>query len=240
LSGRLAASLAVLAGLLGGCTLADFPAGASPGPVGSPTLAASASQAAPASGRTVEPSQALAQLSGLRVAGRGPMTGYRRADFGPAWEDTDRNGCDTRNDVLRRDLTDVRLKPGTHGCVVLTGTLRDPYSGRTMVFQRGQGTSELVQIDHVVSLGDAWQTGAAQWSDPKRVAFANDPLNLLAVDGDLNQQKGDADAASWLPPNRGFWCQYATRQVRVKAAYGLSVTAAEKAALTRALATCPA
>jgi hypothetical protein len=219
--------------LLGGCALEGTSAGA-------PSVGASATQAVPAGSGTVDPSQASEQLSGLRVAGRGPMTGYRRADFGPAWEDTDHNGCDTRNDVLRRDLTDVRLKPGTHGCVVLTGTLHDPYSGRTMPFQRGQGTSELVQIDHVVSLGDAWQTGAARWPYTKRVAFANDPLNLLAVDGDLNQQKGDADAASWLPPNRGFWCPYATRQVQVKATYGLSVTAAEKAALTRALAACPA
>jgi len=182
----------------------------------------------------------LGELSRLRVAGRGPMTGYSRAQFGPAWEDTDRNGCDTRNDILRRDLVALRLQPGTHGCVVLGGTLRDPYSGRSILFQQGQGTSELVQIDHVVALGDAWQSGAAPWSAAKRLALANDPLDLLDVEGALNQQKGDATAASWLPPDKAFRCADVARQVSVKAAYRLSVTTAEKAAMQRVLAGCPA
>jgi hypothetical protein len=208
---------------------------------GSPSFGDSASTVAgQGATRPVVLAAVLGELSRLRVAGRGPMTGYSRAQFGPAWEDTDRNGCDTRNDILRRDLEDLRLKPGTHGCVLLGGTLHDPYSGRSILFQRGQGTSELVQIDHVVALGDAWQSGAAHWPSAKRLAFANDPLDLLAVDGALNQQKGDANAASWLPPDTSFRCAYVARQVSVKAAYQLSVTAAEKAAMQRVLAGCPA
>jgi len=199
-----------------------------------PTPTSEPSSSAPAAAGT-----ALAALDTMRVAGRGPMTGYDRALFGPAWTDTDRNGCDTRNDILRRDLTNKTLKAGTNGCVVLTGTLREPYSGTTISFVRGTTTSTAVQIDHVVALGDAWVTGAASWPYAKKIAFANDPLNLLAVKGSLNEQKGDGDAATWLPPNKPFRCAYVARQVSVKAKYGLYVTSAEKTAIQQILVTCP-
>lgn len=181
---------------------------------------------------------AIGAVEHLAVKGRAPRTGYDRELFGPAWQDTDRNGCDTRNDVLRRDLTEDVVKPGTHGCVLLAGVLEDPYTGRTIEFVRGQDTSNAVQIDHVVALSDAWQKGAQQWSGAKRSEFANDPLNLLAVDGPTNQQKGDGDAATWLPV-RPFRCAYAARIVAVKVAYGLWVTAAEREALAGILGSCP-
>jgi pyruvate/2-oxoglutarate dehydrogenase complex dihydrolipoamide acyltransferase (E2) component len=207
-------------------------------PVGSPTglLDDAAAQAAvAAAGRTT----ALAALSALEVKGRAPRTGYDRDNFGSGWVDTDRNGCDTRNDVLARDLTGETFKAGTRNCVVLTGALADPYSGRSIAFQRGQGTSDDVQIDHVVALSDAWQKGAQGLDTARRTAFANDPLNLLAVDGPLNMQKGDGDAATWLPPTRGYRCDYVARQVAVKVSYGLWVTQAEKNAMATVLATCP-
>jgi len=182
---------------------------------------------------------ALAELATLAVKGRAPKTGYDRALFGPAWADVDRNGCDTRNDVLRRDLTAYVLKAGTHGCVVLSGTLSDPYTATTIGFVRGQTTSALVQIDHVVALSDAWQKGAQQLSAETRSALANDSLNLLAVDGLTNQRKSDGDAATWLPPNKPYRCLYAARQVAVKAKYGLWVTRAERDAFGRVLAACP-
>lgn len=185
------------------------------------------------------PGTALALLGTLMVKGRGPMTGYARDQFGVAWTDTDRNGCDQRNDVLRRDLRAIRLKAGTHGCVVLTGTLHDPYTGRTIAFTRGPGTSAAVQVDHVVALADAWVKGAARWDAATRTAFANDPLNLLAVSGSVNASKGAGDAATWLPPAKGFRCAYAARQVAVKARYAVAVTTAERAALARILGTCP-
>ncbi|HEY3438752.1 MAG TPA: HNH endonuclease family protein [Actinotalea sp.] len=180
---------------------------------------------------------ARAALDGLPVKGRAPATGYSREQFGQAWADVDRNGCDTRNDVLRRDLTAVVLKPGTNGCVVLTGTLADPYSGTAIRFARGEH-SDAVQIDHVVALSEAWQTGAQQLSAEQRQSLANDPANLLAVDGPLNQEKGAADAATWLPPNKGFRCAYVMRQVTVKAAYRLWVTPAEHDAIERQLDGC--
>ncbi|MFI2753983.1 HNH endonuclease family protein [Cellulomonas sp. P22] len=180
---------------------------------------------------------ARAKLDALPVKGRAPRTGYERSLFGEAWADVDRNGCDTRNDVLRRDLTDVTFKEGTDGCTVQTGTLVDPYGGATIAFERGERSSE-VQIDHVVALSDAWQKGAQQWTTEVRTAFANDPANLMAVDGPLNQQKGAGDAATWLPPLKGFRCVYVVRQIRVKAAYGLWVTAAERDAMTRELDRC--
>jgi hypothetical protein len=182
---------------------------------------------------------ALAALATLAVKGRAPKTGYDRALFGQAWTDVDRNGCDTRNDVLRRDLKSFFLKSGTHGCLVLSGTLHDPYSGTTIAFVRGKSTSSTVQIDHVVPLSDAWQKGAQQWSTPRRTAFANDLLNLLAVDGPTNQRKSDGDAATWLPPDKTYRCAYAARQIAVKVKYGVWVTSAERDALARILATCP-
>jgi hypothetical protein len=216
---------------------------------GRPTATAEAVTTAPAS--SVQPTaaaagssvasapqgSALAALRTLRTAGRGPMTGYSRAQFGPAWADTDRNGCDTRNDILRRDLVGVTIKPGTHGCVVLTGTLHDPYTATTIQFVRG-GASE-TDIDHVVALGDAWVTGAARWPYAKRIALANDPLNLLAVQSRANRQKGDGDAATWLPSNKAYRCAYVARQVSVKHKFGLSVTPPERAAMERALSSCP-
>ncbi|MGY1848430.1 GmrSD restriction endonuclease domain-containing protein [Blastococcus sp. SYSU DS1021] len=182
---------------------------------------------------------ALAALDELDVKGRAPKTGYDRDQFGAGWVDTDRNGCDTRNDVLARDLTGETFQPGTRDCVVATGTLADPYSGETIPFLRGQDTSADVQIDHVVALSDAWQKGAQGWDEPRRVRFANDPLNLLAVDGPLNMQKGDGDAATWLPPDRGYRCAYVARQIAVKAAHGLWVTPAEHDAMAGVLAGCP-
>ncbi len=188
---------------------------------------------------------ALRKLNTLAVKGRAPKTGYDRDLFGQAWSDDvtvdgGHNGCDTRNDILRRDLTDITLKPGSNGCAVLSGTLDDPYTGTTIRFVRGQGTSSAVQIDHVVALSDAWQKGAQQLSPQQRVDFANDPRNLQAVDGPTNQKKGAGDAATWLPPNKGYRCTYVSRQVEVKAAYRLWVTQAEKDAIIRVLSSCGA
>jgi hypothetical protein len=184
-----------------------------------------------------DPRTAAQQLDRVAVKGRAPKTGYSRARFGPAWYDVDRNGCDTRNDVLHRDLRETTLRPGTSGCVVLSGTFTDPYTGRRLAFSKSRATA--VQIDHVVALSDAWQTGAQQWTDTRRLTFANDPLNLQATDGPTNEQKGDADAASWLPPNRAYRCTYVERQIAVKVTYGLWATAAERDAFRRILATCP-
>ena len=189
-------------------------------------------------------STAIAELARLSVKGRAPMTGYSRNQFGPAWtDDVDapggHNGCDTRNDILRRDLIAITLKPGSHGCTVLAGQLADPYTGGTIAFRRGSSTSTVVQIDHVVSLGDAWATGAQALTPALRQELANDPLNLSAVDGPSNVQKSDSDAASWLPANKGDRCTYVARQVSVKLKYRLWVTSAERGAMVRVLAACP-
>ena len=216
----------------------DAPVGTSGPTVGgtSPNTSATTAPTPPA---TSAGGTALAALSALPVKGRAPRTGYDRALFGQAWADVDRNGCDTRNDVLRRDLDGFVLKIGTRGCLVLRGTLHDPYTGQSISFVRGQGTSTAVQIDHVVSLSDAWQKGAQGWDAGTRERFANDPLNLLAVDGPTNQRKGDGDAATWLPPAKSYRCRYVARQVAVKEAYGLWVTSAERAAIAGILMRCP-
>lgn len=180
-----------------------------------------------------------AELDGLAIKGRGPKTGYHRSEFGDAWIDDvnvagGHNGCDTRNDILRRDLVDV----ATNGCVVFSGVLNDPYTGTSVEFQRGEGTSALVQIDHIVALSDAWQKGAAEWDAARRQDFANDPRNLQATLGWINKQKGDGDAATWLPPNKSYRCVYVSRIVEVKWAYGLWVTQAEHDAIARVLDGC--
>jgi hypothetical protein len=182
---------------------------------------------------------ATSVLSSLPVKGRAAKTGYSRSQFGQAWADVDRNGCDTRNDMLKRDLTNIEFKVKTRECVVLSGVLLDRYSGETINFVRGNVTSMEVQIDHVVALSNAWQTGAFKLTLMQRTAFANDPLNLFAVKGRLNSQKGDGDAATWLPPLKSFRCTYVAQQIAVKAKYSLWVTAPEKEAMTRILAACP-
>jgi len=178
-------------------------------------------------------------ISNLQVKGRAPKTGYTREQFGPAWKDVDANGCDTRNDILKRDLKSVIYRGIGEDCVILSGVLTDPYSGETISFLRGVATSSEIQIDHVVALSNAWQTGAFKLNLAQRTAFANDPSNLLAVKGILNSQKGDGDAATWLPPRKSYRCEYVTRQVMVKAKYGLWLTAPEKAAILKILKSCP-
>jgi uncharacterized protein DUF1524 len=178
---------------------------------------------------------ALAALERLPVKGRAPKTGYDRERFGGDWASVD--GCDTRERILERDLRRTVRVPG-EDCEVQSGVLADPYTATAIRFERG-GASE-VDIDHVVALGDAWQTGAQQWSEERRVRFANDPLNLLAVDAEANRQKGDSDAASWLPPNKRFRCEYVARQIAVKRRYRGWVTPAEHDAMERILGRCPA
>ena len=173
-------------------------------------------------------------LATLAVKGRAPKTGYERTQFGNGWTTT--NGCDTREIILHRDMENPIVGDG---CKVLSGTLYDPYTGGTITFKRGAETSAAVQIDHVVALSNAWQTGAQQLTKERRVALANDPLELLAVDGPANQAKGDGDAATWLPSNKLFRCQYVARQIAVKAKYSLWVTAAERDAMNKILSGCP-
>lgn len=184
-----------------------------------------------------------ALLATIPVKGRAPRTGYERAAFGPAWTDNvdvagGHNGCDTRNDILRRDLTGLTTRPNTRDCIILTGVLIDPYTSKRIDFTRGERTSQAVQIDHVVALSDAWQKGAQSIGDTRRRELANDPLNLLAVDGPTNQAKRDSDAASWLPPNKAFRCRYVALQTHVKARYDLWMTRAEHDTIDRILTTC--
>jgi hypothetical protein len=180
------------------------------------------------------PIDALAALNNLEVKGRAPKTGYVRSQF-PHWSDPDRNGCDARNDTLKRDLTNITYKVGTRECKVIAGQLLDPFTGKVITFS---ATKVVIDIDHVVALSNAWQTGAAYFDKNKRTQIANDPLNLLAVDSKLNRQKGDGDAATWLPPYKAFRCEYVARQVAVKAKYGLWVTQPEKVAIDKILSTC--
>jgi hypothetical protein len=193
----------------------------------------------------ITPAKAESIASGLSIIqeqitkGRAAKTGYTRAQFGPAWADVDRNGCDTRNDILKRDLTNQVYKEKTKQCVVLSGTLVDPFSGESINFVQGAKTSSEVQIDHTVALSNAWQTGAFKLTADQRKALANDPLNLLAVKGRLNSQKGDGDAATWLPPLKSYRCDYVSRQIAVKIKYTLWFTAPEKEAMVRILKSCP-
>lgn len=177
---------------------------------------------------------ALQTLDVLEVKGRAPKTGYARMQFGDGWAEV--GGCDMRNIILARDLRDEIVD---EQCRVLRGTLNDPYTGSTIFFQRGETTSDDVQIDHVVALSDAWQKGAQLLTPESRQQLANDPLELLAVDGRANQQKGDSDAATWLPPRKEFRCQYVARQIAVKQKYALWITDAEKKAMRTILESCP-
>ena len=194
---------------------------------------------------TVQPgTDVLAGVSVVPVRVRG--YDYRRAAFGEAWDDDNdapggHNGCDTRNDILLRDLVDktyVSIKRCPDA--VATGILRDPYTNATIAFTRGNQVGAAVQIDHIVPLALAWDMGARDWSDAMRIRFANDPANLLAVAGQANQDKGDQEPATWMPPNHAFWCQYAMQFIAVARGYGLAVDQASAQELREAAATCPA
>ena len=187
----------------------------------------------------------MAALEALPVRGRAPMTGYDRDQFGTEWDDAvgdfsySRNGCDTRNDLLARDLQREVVEP--NGCVVDSGVLADdPYSGEQNYYFDKHDDDYATDLDaeHIVALGNAWVTGAQQLSAEQRAELANDPINLMLVNPSLNRQKGDADFATWLPPNKAFRCSYAARQIRVKTQYHLWVTAPEKATMGRVLVTC--
>jgi len=200
-----------------------------------PVLQSSTTYAQAPTTSSIKKGTTLSLLETLTVKGKAPKTGYSRSAFSH-WRDPDRNGCDARNDILKRDLINVVFKEDTSECKVVSGVLNDPYSGLAIEFTLGKSE---VDIDHVVALSHAWQVGAFQWSDAKRLEFANDPLNLLAVSARLNRQKGDGDAATWLPPAKSYRCAYVSRQVVVKVKYGLWITAAEKSAIQRVLASCP-
>ena len=184
---------------------------------------------------------ARATLARLPVKGWDRNTDFARYRFGEAWSDDvnvefGHNGCNTRDDILRRDLADLVVRPGT--CYAQSGVLHDPYTGTTIPFTRGPTTSDAVQIDHLVSLSDAWYKGARDWDDQRRRDFANDPRNLLAVGAQANFDKAFRDVTAWLPPNEAFRCEFVARQVDVKAAYGLWLSKNEKRAMVDALARC--
>lgn len=195
-------------------------------PPGSSTIPAPASSS--------EAAQLLVDIP----AGEPSSADYERDLFGSGWRDTDQNGCDSRNDILARDLTEPTFEPGTNDCVVLAGHLDDPYTGTSISFERGQDTSSLVQIDHIVPLSWAFRQGAADWTDEQRIQFANDPMNLLAVDGSSNMSKGDSGPADWLPEPRESHCGYASRFVTILTDYDLAVPHADRAALEAILTVC--
>ena len=192
---------------------------------------------------TLDPAAAAAALVDLTVAEKTSLDGYERGCgegegcvFGPAWSDVDRNGCDQRNDVLRRDLTEVQVREGTQGCVVVAGVLDDPYTGAAVQFAKADAAQ--VPIDHVVPLAAAWMQGAAAWTDDEREQFANDLGNLMATTRAENSAKGDSTADEWVPPNPTYGCSYATIVITVKDRYALAVSPAEAATLESLLATC--
>ena len=203
------------------------PSPVSPNPTEVPQVSAS-----PSVIDTQEPSvgesQALLAAQALVERGRSSTTNYSRDAFGSAWKDVDRNGCDTRNDILGRDFTTAIYKGGTNDCKVIGGTWTDPYSNESYTFTDQPSEA---QIDHVVSLSNAWQMGADLWTEKIRTEFANDPLNLIVTVASLNRQKSDSNAASWLPPYKPGRCDFIARQVAVKTKWQLFVTSSEKSVM---------
>jgi hypothetical protein len=186
--------------------------------------------------------EARTQLRALRVAPRRPPAGYVRAAFGSPWLDTDRNGCNQRDDVLLRDAVAGTARYARQGACdhdVLAGTWVDPYTGRTLTFTdlKDPAQAQAIQIDHVVPLAEAWASGASRWDDERRKLFANDLAELLAVDGPTNASKGDSDPAAWRP-RKSFQCAYAVRWIGTKTRWDLAVDRPEKRALRQLLGYC--
>lgn len=209
----------------------EIPPGARP--TGATASAPSAANSAPHSGAS-----ALELLATMKVKGKAPSLPDARRAFGQRYADTNHDGCDTRNQALQRDLHAVTIKPGTHGCVLASGVLDDPYSGQAGIVYRAKARSP-IDFEHVVSLGNAAQTGAMDLTPKQREQLANDPMNVLMVSARHNRSKRDADASGWLPPRKEYRCQYVARQLAVKSRYRLWVTPAERAAMARVLGKCP-
>lgn len=180
---------------------------------------------------------AIEVLAQLEIKGRAPKTGYDRTEFYSDWPVVD--GCNLRQRIIKREFGDTAVLDTDDQCTVLAGEYDEPYTGEHMIFTERSEISSGVQIDHIVALSDAWQKGAQYLSTETRQELATDPLNLIAVDATANQQKSDGDAATWLPPNKAFRCQYVARQIAVKYKYGLWVTEAEYEAMERVLSSCP-
>ena len=216
------------------CLFVIFALGVNPSFLGEPLVEDSAILTDVLADYDGNPELAIDVLNRLEVKGRAPKTGYSRSEYGSGWATVE--GCDMRNIMLVRGMVETVI--AEDDCIVLSGTLNDPYTGKLIQFIRGSTTSDDVQIDHVVALSDSWQKGAQILGEEVRFQFANNPMNLLAVDGPTNQEKGDSDAASWLPPNKSFRCQYVARQIAVKDRYSLWVTEAEKSAMIRVLNEC--
>lgn len=264
LIGMLAATSAVL--VLSGCTHTSTGDGTTYPAAPSVTATASTPSAAPTSEPSVQPSasvtptqsltpistptpakapasaaiaKAQSQLASLTVAEADYSVEYNRTrDFGPAWEDVDGNGCDTRNDILKRDLTNIVYRSDDPTCTVASGTIKDPYTGKTINFERGVRTSSLVQIDHVIPLGNSIRHGAADWTQERREAFANDPFNLIAVDGPTNGSKSDSGPADWLPPVTSYHCAYVEHYIGVSAKYDLTISRRDAAKSREVLSAC--
>lgn len=180
---------------------------------------------------------AMSVLERLPIKGRAPKTGYDRSEqFYKNWPTID--GCSLRQRIIRRELGE-QAQLAEDGCTVIAGEFDEPYTGQHMVFYEKADFSKKIQIDHIVALSDAWQKGAQQLSIEERYSLATDPLNLVAAESSANQQKSDGDAATWLPKNKSFRCQYVARQVSVKYKYSLWVTQAEHDAIARVLEACP-
>lgn len=224
---------------------------AMPEPAVSPPAVTESASATPAPSETAKPSEpsvasgepnpgtpgtALAALETLVVSDFASSSDYKRAAFGDPWEDIDKNGCDTRNDILARDIKGASIDKK---CLVQTGSFNDPYTAKVINFDRSKGGGGGIDIDHIIPLSLAWKTGASDWDASKRLLFANDPLNLMASDSSENRKKGDKDASAYLPPNAGSHCEYVARQVTVRAKYGTWITPAEKKAVYTVLQTCP-
>ena len=179
---------------------------------------------------------AIAVLEKLEIKGRAPKTGYSRDQFYDTWPIE--KGCNLRQRIIKRDFGETAVLDSDN-CTVISGKFFEPYNGVEMEYKQKSEISKGIQIDHIVALSDAWQKGAQYKSKDVRYNIATDPLNLIAADASANMQKSDGDAATWLPKNKSFRCQYIARQISVKYKYGLWVSSSEKNAMKRVLDTCP-
>lgn len=217
---------------------------AAPTPVAEPVPSSPPTTPSPiADDAAVEYAQAAVHAAALSVIDPSAwIPDYRREEFGPRWPDLDGDGCNERQEVLQRDLDNVVL--AADGCRVLTGTLHDPYTGTTILFQHdevadpGNPGSQGVPIDHIISLAQAWRGGAWAWSDEQRIEFANDLDGLIAVDGSANSGKGDSGPSSWLPPNPSYVCPYALQVTQIATQWQIAVTPDDQATLVDVLTTC--
>ncbi len=154
---------------------------------------------------------------------------YSRDSLPTDWKDLDGNGCNTREDILKKYTSEYTGR--FDGCKIKSGKFYDYYNGKFLRYDKSVDTGGGIQIDHIVAIGNAWISGGYKWGKDEWISYINDEEVLIPTSSKTNREKSDKDITEWKPANNSYLCTYAEKQVEIKDKYKLTVTEKEKAEL---------